>query len=109
MQLRNIFVGVGGHNYIGHNYMCSFAASSLAWAASSPLLVASVRCIASRDAHARLRTFARCGRLCPRTLAGELPDFLGLSSLLKIILASFGFLNIDVSATRPGCGGTKAT
>ena len=39
---------------------------------------------------------------------GKLPES-WLSSLLTMILGLFQFLNVDVGATRPGCGGTPST
>lgn len=38
---------------------------------------------------------------------GELPNN-WLTSLLKLTLSSFSFLNLDIAATRPGCGTTVA-
>ena len=39
---------------------------------------------------------------------GEMPEN-WLTSFLKMVLGSLSFLNLDISATRPGCGGTPST
>ena len=39
---------------------------------------------------------------------GDLPVN-ALTTTMRLIWSSFAFLNLDIAATRPGCGGTAST
>ena len=96
LQLRGIFLGVGGIVAIVGGVGTTRISSRMSTHGSAHMFTWMFGTYVYTNVDGQVHT------------TGKLPES-WLTSLLKMVLGSLKFLNIDVDATRPGCGGTAAT